>query len=732
MALTNGHTARSLASSSNATLQAQLDRLRNASAEHGHALTQKLASSDSGQALLHIGTQLSSLPTDLHAAISHVHPILTACETTVQESILRDEIRPAEQAIDALRFRACRARAVATLVAQLQAVEAAATETHAGALERIAHVTRCLVDQFNAAAHASSSVDPNEYTACVLHLGSRIRACELAVVERLSEVLVQALQDETLDAHDDTTTAPACIRALLLLDHASDMERIVRNTAIVPILKTTLTLGTIDEGGPRGHCQGLAAALEAWSTAVAERIGPLLQQFPRALTPAVWDPLATALLMGPLSRAVLAPGHADVVQRNYCVVHEFIDRELVDKMKLDAALLYKRTEEWQKKWNLAIYYQLRFGDACGVVNAVVDQTRQDGWGNPSLAGSDENEASQVVPAFRVELFVAVQKVLLGFWQPNVILRPLTHRFLRGAVQVVGRLVAFVEDGMQGKILFGEKVPSKEVGADVSSSNSPSDSATSVPPPPLPSTAEQCSKGYKWVDDEDQVAMVSWELYLLSSWLQGEYVDLILESLGESNHDSKELRTIVAEVLKESCCEPIQALIEKAWNSIIREKLTAQCLVPLASVKGVAATYRMTNRPPPTQASPFVPTILRPVQAFATKFANRIPITGAHWKHAIAVTVADKYATAVDELLATIQRTEHALRNRRGRRNVGSGNGMSDGEKVKLQLYWDVESFSESVRSLGLEPTSIVGVSRLEALTAEGKALVEPNGVSHGT
>jgi len=46
--------------------------------------------------------------------------------------------------------------------------------------------------------------------------------------------------------------------------------------------------------------------------------------------------------------------------------------------------------------------------------------------------------------------------LLGLWHPDVILRPLTNRFLRGAVQLVGRVVAFIDEGMDGKSMLGEE------------------------------------------------------------------------------------------------------------------------------------------------------------------------------------------------------------------------------------------------------------------------------------
>jgi hypothetical protein len=217
--------------------------------------------------------------------------------------------------------------------------------------------------------------------------------------------------------------------------------------------------------------------------------------------------------------------------------------------------------------------------------------------------------------------------------------------------------------------------------------------------------------------------VAWELNVLESTLRTHYVDVVCKALetdvNSGGPSNSELKTLVADVLHDAV-EQISPLVDSAWNGCIVKLLTTKCSAPLAAVKGVAATYRMTNRPPPTQASPFVATVLRPIKEFGSEFEQRIPDSvGSRWKHQIVATVSDRYATAVEELLTTVQRTEVALSSRRARR-VTSG-GMSDGEKVKLQLYLDFEKFVQSVIEAGVDPGSVIGLSKLRSLTAEGQS-----------
>mmetsp|Transcript_24299 Transcript_24299/g.49901 ORF Transcript_24299/g.49901 Transcript_24299/m.49901 type:complete len:180 (-) Transcript_24299:1616-2155(-) len=166
---------------------------------------------------------------------------------------------------------------------------------------------------------------------------------------------------------------------------------------------------------------------------------------------------------------------------------------------------------------------------------------------------------------------------------------------------------------------------------------------------------------------------------------------------------------------------ISPVVSHSWNALIVDNLTSQCSVPLSAVKGVAATYRMTNRPPPTQASPFVATILRPLKDFDSSYSSRTPPQiGDDWKYQIIGTVSTKYSVAVEELIATVKRTEEALKSRKTRRMMAGG--MSDGEKVKLQLYLDHREFRSQVEELGVDAESVEGLVKLGQLTQEAECL----------
>ena len=109
---------------STSALESKLKDLREKSNKHSQILTAKLASSQSGQNLLHIGTSLSSLPPDLHSLLSQLHPVVSSAEGTEKQYLQRfqrlvqwgNEIRTEER-------RVANARDCAELYEDLLAAE---------------------------------------------------------------------------------------------------------------------------------------------------------------------------------------------------------------------------------------------------------------------------------------------------------------------------------------------------------------------------------------------------------------------------------------------------------------------------------------------------------------------------------------------------------------------------------------------------------------------------------
>ena len=378
------------------------------------------------------------------------------------------------------------------------------------------------------------------------------------------------------------------------------------------------------------------------------------------------------------------------------------------------------TTDFTKKWNLPIYYQLRFGEACKRLEKAIECVQINGWYTKDAFTKSDDIAQSLRESFGFEIpfFLEVYDILSWLWQDDVFLKPLTHRFLRGAIQLLGRVVLFVEDGLKGEIKFG--VPPVVETEEKNDGGEGGEKMTMK-------KTQVVDNSYFWNERIDDVAAVSWDLTILESCISDAYVTKIAKKIVPINDDNtqgcehEEVKQLVGGALVESS-EGISPIIEKIWNEIIVNILTAKCSTPLAAVKGVAATYRMTNRPPPSQASPFVATILGPLKEFNGNFLSRTPPqVGFEWKRMVVSSIAEKYCVAVSELTETVQRTEEALKNRKARR--AAAGGMSDGEKVKLQLLLDQKDFYRYVEEVGVDAQSVEHVTKLVELTKSADSLL---------
>lgn len=105
-------------------LEAKLRTLREQSQKHSQALTQKLATSQSGQNLLHIGTSLSTLPPDLHSLLTQLHPLLGETEESEKECFeLLQKLVACANEIRILQRRVDNAQECAQLYEDLEASE---------------------------------------------------------------------------------------------------------------------------------------------------------------------------------------------------------------------------------------------------------------------------------------------------------------------------------------------------------------------------------------------------------------------------------------------------------------------------------------------------------------------------------------------------------------------------------------------------------------------------------
>jgi len=253
-------------------------------------------------------------------------------------------------------------------------------------------------------------------------------------------------------------------------------------------------------------------------------------------------------------------------------------------------------------------------------------------------------------------------------------------------------------------------------------------AWSPPPADLATIAEDASRLARWLTNEvaDHAARL-----VEPAWADDD------EAEENGNRSSRGRASELVRKALASAAAPLEVLAANSWERVAAA-VANLCCAELAAVRGVTAVYRMTNKPPPVSASPFVAGLLQPLQAFEAAWEQRFAeeeegaASGSHgnehkgynedgtiiisegnhsWKRSALALVVARYRVVVVEVLGQVRTMDEALKKRKKAKggaaaSGGDGGGnekLSDAEKIGLQLWLDSEKFGEALASHGLPP-----------------------------
>lgn len=144
-------------------------------------------------------------------------------------------------------------------------------------------------------------------------------------------------------------------------------------------------------------------------------------------------------------------------------------------------------------------------------------------------------------------------------------------------------------------------------------------------------------------------------------------------------------------------------------AVCRESLAraaASLLVQLAqnSVKQISdipRLYRRTNRDIPKMPSAFVATMLKPVLNCR---ASTSGYWDSEWSAQMAQGMAEAFLVTTRDVLDSVRKMEDSLRRlKKGKMNATDTQGISDDDKIRLQIMIDVEHFGQLLEELGELP-----------------------------
>ncbi|CAM9502390.1 unnamed protein product [Ectocarpus sp. 8 AP-2014] len=559
----------------------------------------------------------------------------------------------------------------------------------------------------------------------------------------------------------------SCLRPFSALGSGIEAEKQFARAVMQPFLEARFTPGIVD-GSERGSSKGLGPllnellayvkevagdAVEAAEDMFASPAGLDLEGSPLgekeekeeggaktgavkevdAMAPlpvdlvcnGVWRPVQQ-VLMTRLS-SIFATGMVAAQHSNFVLCMEFLEGLAAiagdqKRPRIRHRLLGQPSvAEFKARWNLPIYFQLRSREISSRLEASLKAAARSRSGSSHSTGSagvggegataaeagvhEEHEEALLAfdgPAFELGVFREAWRCLSLCWSNEVFLPCLSHRFLRLSLQGIGRVGAWAG--------------SKEV--------------LSLHP--------------------DDIVPVAADLSKLLGALQSDFVGVAAARIsapaaGERNRagqgalSEKDAKELVKEVVMEAV-GAWGGLVDSLWEKATSQ-VAAQCNTILQAVKGITATYRMTNKPPPQRPSPFVPNVLRALREFDSRWGasasgnERDGGGGAGWKDRVVMSVCSRYLEIVSELLLTVRQMENTLNKRRvtarrGSRAGAGDQGPSDKDKIMMQLRLDVREFGKEAARLGVDASSfppyeglleVVEAKHADASAVEGSA-----------
>ncbi|KAG4930298.1 hypothetical protein JHK84_047269 [Glycine max] len=494
------------------------------------------------------------------------------------------------------------------------------------------------------------------------NMEKRIQNASVTVDASLGHCFVNGLE------HRDATAIFNCLRAYAAIDNTKSAEEIFRVTVVAPLIQKI-----IPHGSSAVVAGSFGDGLENDYQLIKEFIDKdckFLLEISSAENSGlhVFDFLANSILKEVLSAiqkgkpGAFSPGRPTEFLKNY-------------KSSLDFLAFL---EEFMKQWNIGVYFSLRFQEIAGSLDSVLTTSSL-----VPVQNSDAGEANY--QGLTLKQSVTLLESLRSCWREDVLVLSCSDRFLRLSLQLLSRYSSWLSSGLTAR----------------------KNHNTSTSP------------GCEWAVSAviDDFIFVIHDIRYLEEQVHGDYLQHVLQLLSSCSPDVLEsIRQSI--LLSGQSLKSVEPLVIKA----VVESLVEKSVEDLRQMKGITATYRMTNKPLPVRHSPYISGVLRPLKAFlggerATRYL--VSETRNEILLCAATEITDRYYELAADLVSVARKTESSLQKIRqsAQRRAGASsdildNNVSDTDKICMQLFLDIQEYARNLSALGVEAANIASYRSL--------------------
>ncbi|KAJ1685311.1 hypothetical protein LUZ63_016701 [Rhynchospora breviuscula] len=499
------------------------------------------------------------------------------------------------------------------------------------------------------------------------NMEKRIQAATSLLDNSLEQCFVQGLE------HRDNNAIYNCLRAYAAVDNTSAAEGLFRKTVVSPLIQDIIAysgsnqseaVATVSSDELEGDYQRIMQFVEKDCKFILE----LSSSANSGLH--VFDFLANSILKEVLSAiqkgkpGAFSPGKPTEFLKNYKSSLAFL-AFLEGYCPTKAAVVRFRSEtvyaDFMRQWNVGVYFSLRFQEIAGTLDSSLT--------GPIKPIESREETQKLLLKQSIQLLESLKTC----WSDDVLVFSHCDKFLRLSLQLLSRYSTWLSTGLAAR---------RDHSGDA-------DWAISAP-----------------VED---FVYVFHDVSVLISEFSGDFIGHVTQLLSNCSDE-------VVQLVRESIAQASQLLQQllPVILDIMIESIVEKSVEDLSQLKGIRATYRVTNKLP-VRHSPYVSAILRPLKvflegeqlAYLTKEATHNLLSGS------AEKITNHYYERASDLVHATRKTESSLQRLRqgAQRRVGassdaSDNNISETEKICMQLFLDIQEYGRNLAGIGINAAEI--------------------------
>ena len=468
-----------------------------------------------------------------------------------------------------------------------------------------------------------------------------------------------------------------CLRIYATIDRVSAAERLVKDEIVRPQVEHCLSDSESVTSERLGQvCQSLLRI-------IPEHLAPLIRLTTDEkkiiegsvlgfdfLVNSFWNEVAESFHQN--LGHVASPGNPDEFFKNYNIFIKFLDDLDMNIVTENSLANIRNSEEYEnlmKLWNLPVYFQLRFHQIAKPVESLMIATVLEKSENFHFKATEVSKSA-------IELC----------FSSDIYLHSISHRFLQLSFQIVARYKVWAELCLK---TFMDS-PSQEMKRSETSKNLRNLDTTS----------------------KKSLAKSSSERDLSSVSSAPSVLTVTMTDIISLFSDIEKFSTIIPQIIMvpSSNSEVISSSVKEAVTSLhsvvpkfsesIASNIAAEPMKLVKSVGDIPRMYRRTNRDTPSKPCPYIASVVSGFVEFYAGHKTTDRNTLTMWLMSACDMVTDQFLVQVQDVLSNVTKMEESLRKLKKVRERGGATGgekdksggLSDDDKIRLQLYLDVSFF----------------------------------------